>query len=181
MYCFQTFFIFTCAYQKTAKWGAICVFRQKCSTGTSLQQKSTKTQKYIRNVFFSTFFHFYACTSKNGEMACNFRFSPKMFHRDVPSAKVKKKNSSKIRNNFFTYIFNLTSIRPQTAKRHTYHACANFFATGTILGRPCQKVLQIFDFGLSRNVPHVRALILVPVAPPNSLGRPNGSHIIQWG
>merc|ERR1712194_527976 len=43
-----------------------------------------KHKKASEMSFFSTCFHFYACTSKNGEMACNFRFSPKMFHRDVP-------------------------------------------------------------------------------------------------
>merc|ERR1712194_644175 len=135
--------VYACVYGfvKSANWGAICVFRQKCSTGTSLEQKSTKntqkhqkcivfkknqfyactpekrqnngqfalfaknvlqgrlfsksqqkTHKIVRNVFISNFFHFHACMSKNGEMACNLRFSPKMFYKDAPSVKVNKKH-----------------------------------------------------------------------------------------
>ena len=56
MYCFQLFFIFTHAYRKTAKWRANYVFRQKCSTGTSLQQKSKKkNSKNQKHFFLHTF------------------------------------------------------------------------------------------------------------------------------
>ena len=76
-------------------------FAKNVPQGRPSSKSQQKTQKNIRNVCFSTFFHFYACTSKNGEMACNFRFSPKMFHRDVPSAKVTIAFKNKSKTFFF--------------------------------------------------------------------------------
>ena len=145
--------LFSRVHIKKRRNGEICVFRLNFSTG-SLQQKSTKSTKTHQKIFLNVF-HFHVCTQKNSEMVCNLCFSPKTFHRDDPSAIVKKKNQ-KSEMSFF-YIVSIS--RPYVYKRQNetnfmhFTLVPTFFATGTILGRPCQKRLQIFDCGLFRNVP----------------------------
>jgi len=70
--------------------------------------------------------------SKNGKMAGNLCFSPKMFYRDVPSVKVNKKHTKTSEICFFK----LFSILRMHIKKRRNGVQFAFFAKNVPQGRP---------------------------------------------